>query len=59
MALKKKRTIIIRDAQLRQIWANLRRLILSACKAEQMKIHGNKSSLRRNKDFYSNENTQQ
>ena len=58
MALKKKRAIIIRDTRLRQIRANLRRLIHSACKAEQMRIHGNKSSLRRNKDFYSNENIQ-
>jgi hypothetical protein len=50
MALKKKRKIIIRDAQLRQIRTNLRRLIPSACKAEQMKIHEEKENL--NKQYY-------
>jgi ribosomal protein L37AE/L43A len=39
MSLKKKRTIMIKDPQLRKIRTNLRRLILSACKAEQARIH--------------------
>jgi len=58
MTLKKKRTIIIKDPQLRQIRTNLRQLIKIACRAEQAKIHENKSSLRKNKDFYGNENIQ-
>ena len=39
MALKKKRTIALNDPQLRKIRTNLRRLIKSACRAEQAKIH--------------------
>ena len=52
MALKKKRTIVIKDPQLRKIRTNLRRLIKSACKAEQAKIHGKKEKLN---DYYYNE----
>jgi ribosomal protein L37AE/L43A len=52
MALKKKRTIAIKDPQLRKIRANLRRLIHSACKVEQTKIHEKKSALRKEPNYY-------
>ena len=44
-ALKKKRTIIISNSQLKKVRTNLRRLIHSACKVEQAKIHEEKERL--------------
>jgi hypothetical protein len=58
MALKKKRTIMLKNPQLRRIRVNLRRLIISASKAEQAKIHDKKEKLREIIDFYENENLQ-
>lgn len=62
MALKKKRTIVIKDPQLRKIRTNLRRLLISACKTEQSKIHDNEERLReeeraskKNEDTYDDE----
>ena len=57
MALKKKRTIIIKDLQLRKIRTNLRRVIKSACRAEQAKIHDRRDVLRKEEASMKNEGT--
>jgi hypothetical protein len=46
MTLKKKRTIVIKDPQLRKIRTNLRRVIKSVCRAGQAKIHDRRDILK-------------
>jgi len=53
--MKVKRTIIIRDQHLRRIRNNIRKLLLSACSAEQSKIHDERDRLRECDDYYDNE----
>ncbi len=52
MAFKNKKTILIKDPQLRKIRNNFRRLIKIACRVEQDRIHDKDSELRENVNYY-------
>jgi hypothetical protein len=53
--LKEKKSISIKDPQLRIIRDNFRRTVKSACIVEQSKIHREKEKLMESNDFFVNE----
>lgn len=56
--MKSKRTIIIKNPDLRKIRNNLRNVILEACSVKKSSIHDEEEKLMENDDFFENEKYQ-